>query len=374
MDIGLFADAALAAGASIPVRLDGVAFSSSTVWLIVAGLFFSALAASIFSITTAVVRQMATPDRHMEPMMAINLTLTSAMAAVGSLAGGLIGSHFGPAGGIGVGAAVFMATGFGAVGRHLGAIESYHSPFLESMGVARRGSPAARRSDVSNLREQRPQHALLTRLAPADNAIETPTTPHCTIPSCGNPHLRLCSYIDSKAQQCPTLWCPTHAAIVDGQCFCRRHDMLLRTLGLKVGQGQHLPDINDWAASLTVWVRGEFDDRLRQMLASQYPAAAGFTIIAGRVARGTGKDGPFWTAPWLVDRHDRTVVTVRLSVTEDNDKMVIVAVDTKEVARGIPPWIARRASVYMVDAAVDSDDRERFYAALLNKVQTALPR
>ncbi len=58
-----------------------------------------------------------------------------------------------------------------------------------------------------------------------------------------------------------------------------------------------------------------------------------------------------------------------LTVNEDeDDALVDVRVNSNVIARGVPPWIARRRAGLGVGGQVDKDQRELFHRFFINHI------
>lgn len=80
-----------------------------------------------------------------------------------------------------------------------------------------------------------------------------------------------------------------------------------------------------------------------------------------------------WGRSWKLLEPTGVSLKVSLSVTEGEDEAHIdVRVNSSVVARGVPPWIARRRAGVRVDSQVDADQRELFHRFLINQIAEAV--
>jgi hypothetical protein len=82
-----------------------------------------------------------------------------------------------------------------------------------------------------------------------------------------------------------------------------------------------------------------------------------------------------WERSWKLVEPTGLSLKVSLSVTEGEDEAHIdVRVNSNVVARGVPPWIARRRAGVRVDSQVDADQRELFHRFLINQIAEAVAK
>ncbi len=357
---------AATAGSGTPVRMNDAPFSSSSVLLIIIALAVDSIAGVVFSVTSATVRQAATPDRLMGPVMALNYTLCGSMLAIGTFGGGFLGSRVGPSSAIFVGCVIYVLAGLSAIGKPLGSITMYRQPFLQTFERAYAAPHASRVGD--------PVVALPHARRTPSIAVEAGASARvCLRAGCHEEDVTACAYTDATGRECGTHWCAQHGADYGGDRVCQRHRRILEGLGLQTTDRADLPETDNWAVSLTLWIASAVDDDLRAALNSHFPASGGFQVRRLRTVSQHPPGGArSWAAPWTVVYKGSTVVTVVIWVGEDNDKLVVATVNAREAAREVPPWISTRRDA-AAQSRLDEANRRRFYERLVARIAAVLP-
>lgn len=179
----------------------------------------------------------------------------------------------------------------------------------------------------------------------------------------------MCSYVDKRSRQCPTAWCPDHAAEVAGFAYCRRHASTMNAIeGAETVAG--LPDLDNRAPSLVGWVSRDLEGPIREVLARVAPAA-GATLVADpvRLVITPGGGTRRWAKTWKVVDNASVLNRVSIEVDELDDCQVSARVDSELIGRGVPPWIANRQAGRQVEPGVDAAERAQFAAAMARSIE-----
>jgi hypothetical protein len=169
-------------------------------------------------------------------------------------------------------------------------------------------------------------------------------TPTCTDPGCGAAAASACGYLDRFGRTCPSAWCETHQVLVGTRAYCRRHAPVIAAL-LKVPQDQRVyPELANRAPSLVQWMGEEMHQAFVDMLAHYqqfYPDSVSrateleFALTGMPRMRG-------WERGWTLGDHTGPRLSIYLRVEEENDSVLLMRVNGKNVLREVPPWILER--------------------------------
>jgi hypothetical protein len=204
--------------------------------------------------------------------------------------------------------------------------------------------------------------------APAASGKPVPTGDplpmRCRERGCAAPAVGACAYVDALGQACGTLWCHQHLRPVAGGQYCRRHAGTMIALGTKAADPRVLPPVDHRGASLVSWVFDEGHSLLNPaVLAAVGPGEIVFEDRNVNVSRST-QGGRRWERGWSIGNRRGPVHRVVLRVDERDDATVLLVVDERAVAKGVPPWIGRRRRAEPLPPEGDRRDRRQFYEFL----------
>jgi hypothetical protein len=163
-------------------------------------------------------------------------------------------------------------------------------------------------------------------------------------------------------------FCSDHWGLVGGVVYCRRHAGTIVALGASVEPGA-LPELENRGPSLVSWVADDLTADVEELLRAT--ARDGETVKTEREVRVIydHKHRRRWERSWKLI--ERTGISFKVALTvdeEDDDALVDVRVDSTVIARGVPPWIARRRAGLGVGGQVDKDQRELFHRFFINHI------
>ena len=210
--------------------------------------------------------------------------------------------------------------------------------------------------------------------AVADFAHPVGTLP-CMEAGCANQTALTCRYRDRRGHECTGAFCPDHWAAVGGVIYCRRHAGTVTALGHALEQGG-LPDLDNRGPSLVNWIANEVSDRIAQTLtAAATPTESVVTEPNVTVVYDQNRNRR-WERSWKLIETTGVTLKVSMQVAEedDDDAMIDVRVGSNVIARGVPPWIARRRAGQTVDAGVDAEQRELFRRFFLDHIAAEVAR
>ena len=205
--------------------------------------------------------------------------------------------------------------------------------------------------------------------------MPTGTLP-CSEHGCADHTAISCAYRDRRGQVCGMPFCSHHWDMVQGSIYCRRHGGTITALGSASVSGG-LPELHNRGPSLVNWIAVEISPAVEELLHS---AARGsetvkteseVTVVFDQNRRRR------WERSWKLIENTGINLKVALQVAENEDDALIdVRVGSNVVARGVPPWIARRRAGQQVDSQADLDQRELFRRFFLDHiaVEVALQR
>lgn len=211
----------------------------------------------------------------------------------------------------------------------------------------------------------------LFRRRPAVFAAPTGTLP-CQERGCINQTAMLCAYIDRHERQCDAAFCPEHQVMVNGVVYCRRHSSTIAALGERA-QTLALPELESRAASLVGWVGDAISDDVAALLAAAArPAETVTTDSEVTVVLDTNRRRR-WERGWKLIENTGISLKVSLQVAADEDDALVEArVGAHVVARGVPPWIARRRAGVSASNQVDAEQREMFRRFFVDHIATEI--
>lgn len=156
--------------------------------------------------------------------------------------------------------------------------------------------------------------------------------------------------------------------------YCRRHGGTVTALGSAVESGA-LPELENRGPSLVNWVARELTDSVAATLARLATPSETVQVDLGVTVMYDQNRRRRWERCWKLLEHTGVNLKVSVEVAEDGDDALVDArVGSAVVARGVPPWIARRRAGQNVDAGVDAEQRELFRNFLLEHIIAEVTR
>ena len=164
--------------------------------------------------------------------------------------------------------------------------------------------------------------------------------------------------------------------MVGGVVYCRRHAGTISAFGEAAERGG-LPELENRGPSLVSWVADEISPDVEEILRGV--ARRGETVKTDREVAVIFDHNRKrrWERSWKLIEPTGISIKVGLSVGEEGDDALIdVRVGSNVIARGVPPWIARRRAGLGVAGQVDRDQRELFHRFFVNHIaeEVALQR
>lgn len=194
----------------------------------------------------------------------------------------------------------------------------------------------------------------------------------CTERGCPSREASACAYRDRRGRLCPTAFCPTHWATVRGVVYCRRHAGTVIALGPATEAGA-LPELDNRGPSLTNWVADDISDdvvALLRSIATDREAVRTEALVAVVYDHQRRRR---WERSWKLAESTGVSIKVAVAVSDDDDDGIVeLRVGSTVVARGIPPWIARRRSGVRAASKAESDQRELFHLFCMNHIGGAI--
>ncbi|MHB8718891.1 MAG: hypothetical protein ACYDAC_08385 [Candidatus Dormibacteria bacterium] len=208
----------------------------------------------------------------------------------------------------------------------------------------------------------------------ADFAHPVGTLP-CMEAGCASHTALTCAYRDRRGHGCAGAFCPQHWTDVGGVVYCRRHAGTITALGLGMEAGA-LPDIDNRGPSLVSWIANEISDRVAEILAAAAAPGESVAVEPHVVVIYDQNRNRRWERSWKLIEPTGVTLKVSAQVAENDgdDALVDVRVGSNVIARGVPPWIARRRAGQTVDAEVDAAQRDLFRRFFLDHIATEVAR
>lgn len=186
----------------------------------------------------------------------------------------------------------------------------------------------------------------------------------CRERGCEAPAVATCAYVDGRGRACATHWCLQHLRPVGRGQYCRRHASTMAALGTKAADPRVLPPVDHRGASLVSWV---FQEGYATLNAAVLAAVGRDEVVfedhdvnVSRSAQG----GRRWERGWRIGNSRGLLHRVVLRVDELDDATVLLVVDDRVMAKGVPPWIGRRRRGDPAPSEGEAGDRHHFYEFL----------
>ena len=190
----------------------------------------------------------------------------------------------------------------------------------------------------------------------------------CSERGCADQTAISCAYRDRRGQLCGMPFCSHHWAMVEGSIYCRRHGGTVTALG-SASQSGGLPEVDNRGPSLVNWVAQAISggvEELLQAAAREVESVKTETEVSVVFDQNRRRR---WERSWKLIENTGVNLKVALQVAEDEDDALIDArVGSVVVARGVPPWIARRRAGQQVDSQADLNQRELFRRFFLDHI------
>jgi hypothetical protein len=190
----------------------------------------------------------------------------------------------------------------------------------------------------------------------------------CSEPDCASQGAVACSYVDRRQRQCTSAWCHQHQQIAFNAIYCRRHAGIIAALGPD-HVSVPLPDLENRAPSLANWVGRDLDGPIRDLLEREYPGTR--LHVTAVVSGGSWRDR-VWSRSWKLISDTGVDLWINISVAEAEDSSIRLVFEQRTIAELTPPWIEARRHGVTVDRQTDTEARRRFYALILEDIETAI--
>jgi hypothetical protein len=190
----------------------------------------------------------------------------------------------------------------------------------------------------------------------------------CAEQGCTNETAIMCAYRDRRGKACEAAFCPNHWAMVGGIVYCRRHAGTIQAMGLDAEWGV-LPELENRGPSLVSWVADEIGPEVEKLLHDAAHEGETVRVETEVAVVFDHKRRRRWERSWKLLEPTGMSLKISLTVKEDEDDALIdVRVGSAVIARGVPPWIARRRAGLGVGGQVDADQRELFHRFFINHI------
>jgi hypothetical protein len=212
----------------------------------------------------------------------------------------------------------------------------------------------------------------LFRRRPAIEFASPIGTLPCSEQGCSHETAITCAYRDRRGRVCAAAFCPDHWSMVGNVVYCRRHAGTIVAMGPGVDVGA-MPELDNRGPSLVNHVADEIGPEVEKLLRATardgetVKSESEVTVIFDHRRRRR------WERAWKLIEPTGISLTVSLTVNEDEDDALIdVRVGATVIARGVPPWIARRRAGLGIGGQADADQRELFHRFFINHIAEAI--
>lgn len=216
----------------------------------------------------------------------------------------------------------------------------------------------------------------LFRRRPTPEFASPKGTHACSERGCTHTNAVACVYRDRRDRTCGIPFCPDHWSEVGGVVYCRRHASTITALGAGVDPAT-LPELHNRGPSLVSWVADDLNAEIEELLRSVARPNEEVRTERDLVVFIDHQHRRRWERGWKLMQSTGISLKVALTVSDgDDDALVEVRVGSNVIARGVPPWIARRRAGLGVEGQVDQDQRELFHRFFINHIaeEVALQR
>ena len=201
-------------------------------------------------------------------------------------------------------------------------------------------------------------------------------TLQCSERGCREATAILCSYHDRRGRNCDTAFCREHWSMVGGVVYCRRHAGTVVALGDSTQTGA-FPELENRGPSLVSWIANDLTHDVEAILRKAARHRETVKTETELAVVFDSKHQRRWERSWKLMEPTGITVKVAVSVSEEgDDALVDVRVGSNVIARGVPPWIARRRAGLTVAPGVDSAQRELYHRFFIDHIseEVALQR
>lgn len=156
--------------------------------------------------------------------------------------------------------------------------------------------------------------------------------------------------------------------MVGGVVYCRRHASTVTAMGPST-QGAGYPELENRGPSLVSWLADELTVEIERLLAAVATTTERVVTEHELGVVFDQKRRRRWERSWKLIESTGITLKVTLSVNENGDDgLVDVRAGSNVIARGVPPWVARRRAGLTVDDQVDAQQRELFHRFILDHI------
>ena len=193
------------------------------------------------------------------------------------------------------------------------------------------------------------------------------STEPCLEAGCEGVDRVYCDYRDRRGTACPTSWCRKHEVVVAGQHLCRRHARLVQALRpMELRCEIAPPDVANRSPALAAYVAENLDTRIRGLLEEFRRPDHGEKIDIEPLMLVTLPPAiRRWNLSWTLYDSNGMTLRIGVDVEEDMDPELTLRVNSRAIARCVPPWISRRKAGHPLIGEADDADREAFYDGLV---------
>jgi|ERR1035437_830442 hypothetical protein len=195
-------------------------------------------------------------------------------------------------------------------------------------------------------------------------------TGKCMENGCVQVNASQCAYIDRRARECETCWCPDHHLPLQGKPYCRRHYGIMKALSGAKFNDQLPPDLENRAPSLVEWVANGLEDDVMALLEKLKEDRKANKVMRMPLLLALYRQpaARIWVRTWQLADANGPTLKVQIMVDEEKDIEVIIRVDSETMIRLVPPWILQRQNGEVVSKEEDLARRDIFRNKLLDAV------
>lgn len=156
--------------------------------------------------------------------------------------------------------------------------------------------------------------------------------------------------------------------MVGGVVYCRRHAGTVSALAGSI-QDTAYPELQNRGPSLVNWIADELSADVEGLLRA---AAHHHETVKTEKDLAVIFDNHRhrrWERSWKLIEPTGIGLKVAVTVSEEgDDALVDIRVGSNVIARGVPPWIARRRAGVHVDDEADADQRKLFHRFFIEHI------
>jgi hypothetical protein len=195
----------------------------------------------------------------------------------------------------------------------------------------------------------------------------------CSISTCQEDRVWICSYREKSGRRCDTHWCKNHIEVIGGATYCHRHAAVVRALSATEGsilEVKSQPTLDDRAVPLLNLICEAVDAHVNALLTVCAAGRSDIQVARQKTVQEVWIDQErvAWQVSWGLSNSRGYLLRAAVRVGVPEPPVVQAVVANHVIFQGVPYWIARRIKGEPADAG----DHKRFMGAIEKAVDDAV--